>query len=109
MRILQPQKCLSLIAPLQLQRLLIETAQRFGMSGYTAVPATGSGHSGLQAGFLDSHTNVVLTILLSPEQLDALLPELDALMDSGYTMKVMVSDVSVLVPGPDHRKGSDAR
>lgn len=96
MRALQPHKCLSLIAPHHLQRLLIETAQRCGISGYTAVPATGAGHSGLQAGFLDSHTNVFLTLLITPTQLDALLPELDALMDAGYSMKVMVSDVSVL-------------
>lgn len=103
MRALQPQKCLSLIAPRHLQRLLIETAQRCGVSGYTAVPATGAGHSGLQAGFLDSNTNVVLTILLSPEQLEALLPEINALLDASYSIKVMVSDVSVLALTTEHQ------
>jgi len=60
MRALEQKKLLTLIAPHNLQRLLIDTAKRCGIGGYTAVHATGTGASGLQSGFLDSDSNVVI-------------------------------------------------
>ncbi|MCD8515156.1 MAG: hypothetical protein LRY31_03760 [Burkholderiaceae bacterium] len=103
MRALQPQKLLILIAPRNLQRLLIDTAKRCGIGGYTAVQATGAGDSGLQSGFLDCDSNVMIHIILSEAMLETLLPEIDELMDTGYPVKVMVSDVAVLPRKGSHR------
>lgn len=96
MRALEQKKLLTLIAPRNLQRLLIDTAKRCGIGGYTAVPATGEGAGGLQSGGLDSDSNVVIQIILSEARLQTLLPEIDVLMSAGYRVKAMVSDISIL-------------
>lgn len=96
MRALEQKKLLTLIAPRNLQRLVIDTAKRCGIGGYTSVPATGEGASGLQFGGLDSDSIVVIYIILSEARLLTLLPEIDVLMSAGYRVKAMVSDVSVL-------------
>ncbi|MEY6433296.1 hypothetical protein ABC977_12875 [Thioalkalicoccus limnaeus] len=96
MRALEQKKLLTLIAPHSLQRLLIDTAKRCGIGGYTAVPATGAGVGGLQSGGLGSDANVVIYIILSEARLLTLLPEIDELMRAGYRVKAMVSDISIL-------------
>lgn len=96
MRALEQKKLLTLIAARDLQRLVIDTARKCGIGGYTVVPATGAGTSGLQTGMLDSDSNVVIYIILSESRLMTVLAEIDRLMSAGYRVKALVSDVSIL-------------
>jgi len=96
MRTLEQKKLLTLITSRDLQRLVIDTARRCGVGGYTVVPASGAGASGVQTGILDSDSNVVIYIILSEPRLMTLLAEIDALMDAGYRVKALVSDIAIL-------------
>jgi hypothetical protein len=96
MRTLEPKKLLTLITSRDLQRLVIDTARRCGVGGYTVVPASGAGASGVQTGILDGDSNVVIYIILSEQRLMTLLPEIDALMSAGYRVKALVSDIAIL-------------
>lgn len=103
MRTLEPKKLLMLITSRELQRLVLETARGCGVGGYTVVPASGAGASGVQSGLLDSDSNVVIYIILSEQRLGQLLPEIDRLMDAGYRVKALVLDIAILP-----RKGGTA-
>lgn len=96
MRTLEHKKLLTLITSRDLQRLVIDTARRCGVGGYTVVPASGAGASGVQTGILDSDSNVVIYIILSEPRLMTLLAEIDGLMDAGYRVKALVSDIAIL-------------
>jgi hypothetical protein len=96
MRALEHKKMLMLIAPRDLQRLLVDTLRGVGIGGYTAVPASGAGTTGLQSGFLDSDSNVVIYVILSEERLLRALEQVDALMRAGYRIKALVQDIAML-------------
>ncbi|MCX7891365.1 MAG: hypothetical protein N2544_03205 [Burkholderiales bacterium] len=96
MRTLEPKKLLTLITSRDLQRLVLDTARRCGVGGYTIVPASGAGTSGVQTGILDGDSNVVIYIILSEPRLKTLLAEIDALMTAGYRVKALVSDIMIL-------------
>lgn len=96
MRTLEHKKLLTLITSRDLQRLVIDTASRCGVGGYTVVPASGAGAGGVQTGILDGDSNVVIYIILSEQRLMTLLAEIDRLMDAGYRVKALVSDIAIL-------------
>lgn len=96
MRALEHKKLLTLITSRELQRLVLDTARRCGVGGYTIVPASGAGASGVQTGILDSDSNVVIYIILSEPRLLNLLAEIERLMDAGYRVKALVSDIAML-------------
>lgn len=100
MRALEHKKLFTLIASRDLQRLLVDTLRGVGIGGYTVVPASGAGTTGLQAGFLDSDSNVVIYVILSEERLLRALEHVDALMRAGYRVKALVQDVSILPRKP---------
>jgi hypothetical protein len=103
MRTLEPKKLLMLITSRELQRLVLDTARDCGVGGYTITPASGAGASGVQSGMLDGDSNVVIHIILSEARLMRLLAEIDRLMDAGYRVKALVSDIAILP-----RKGSSS-
>lgn len=96
MRALEHKKLLTLITSRELQRLVLDTARRCGVGGYTVVPASGAGTSGVQTGILDGDSNVLIYIILSEPRLMNLLAEIEKLMDAGYRVKALVSDIAML-------------
>lgn len=100
MRPLEHKKLLTLIAPREFQRLLIETLKKREIGGYTVVPATGAGASGLRSGLLSSDSNVLIYVIISEARLQLVLEDLDALMRGGYRLKALVSDIAILPRKP---------
>lgn len=100
MRPLEQKKLLTLIAPRELQRLAIETLHGCGIGGYTVVPATGAGTTGLQSGFLDCDSNVLIYVIMSEERLMRVLEAIDRLMSAGYRIKALVTDIALLPRKP---------
>jgi len=105
MRPLEHKKLLTLIAPREFQRLLVDTLQRREVGGYTIVPATGAGAFGVRAGLLDGDSSIVIYVILSEPRLLAVLEDIDALMRNGYRLKALVQDIGILPrkplpPGP---------
>jgi len=96
MRPLENKKMLTLIAPQDLQRLVVDSLREVDIGGYTAMPATGSGATGLQTGILDRDTNVVIHVILSEERLTRALEQMDRLMNAGYRIKALVQDIAIL-------------
>ncbi|WP_424894631.1 P-II family nitrogen regulator [Tepidimonas sp. HKU79] len=100
MRPLEHKKLLTLITSGDLQRLVVETLRGCGVGGYTVVPATGAGSNGLQMGFFDCDSNVVIYVIMSEERLQRTLEEIDRLMRGGYRIKALVSDIAILPRKP---------
>jgi nitrogen regulatory protein PII len=96
MRALEQKKLLTIIAPSELQRLVLETLGRRGIGGYTVVPATGAGASGMRSGMLFSDSNVVIYIIMSAHRLENVLEDIDDMMQRGYRIKAMIQDISLL-------------
>ncbi|MEW6153402.1 MAG: transcriptional regulator [Actinomycetota bacterium] len=100
MRPLEHKKLLMVIAPSELQALVVKTARHRGVGGYTIVPATGAGESGLRSGMLNSDSNVVIYIIMSESRLLKVLEDLDALMSVGHRLKALVSDIAIMPRKP---------
>lgn len=93
---LEDKKLLTIIAPSELQELVLQTVRRCGVGGYTMVPATGSGASGLRTGAFASDTNTLIYIIMSEPRLVDVLENLEGLMRMGYRLKALVSDIAIL-------------
>jgi len=100
MRPLEHKKLLTLIAPREFQRLLVDTLQKREVGGYTIVPATGAGASGVRSGLLASDSNVLIYVIISEARLQLVLEDLDELMRGGYRLKALVSDIAILPRKP---------
>lgn len=100
MRPLEQKKLLTVIAPRELEKLIIEAAKRRGVGGYTVVQASGLGASGIQSGMLDVDSNILLYIILSEARLVTVLEDLDDLIRRGHRLKAIVSDISILPRKP---------
>jgi PII-like signaling protein len=106
MRALETKKLLTIIAPVELQRLIVETLNGRGIGGYTVVPATGAGTTGLRLGMLVSDSNVVIYVIMSEARLARVLEDIDAMMRGGYRLKALVQDIQIL---PRKGAGSEPR
>lgn len=100
MRSLEPRKLLTVIAPREFQRFVLESLASSGISGYTVLQATGAGSTGIRSGMLAADANVLVEVILPEERLAAVLQSLDELIDAGYRVKAFVSDIALL---PDRR------
>ncbi|MDW8443484.1 MAG: hypothetical protein RML45_03610 [Acetobacteraceae bacterium] len=96
MRPLENKKLLTLIAPVELQRLLIDTLKRREIGGYTLVPCTGAGTTGLRSGMLGVDSNVLIYVIMSEARLQRVLQDIDALMRGGYRVKAIVQDIAIM-------------
>jgi hypothetical protein len=101
MRPLEHKKLLTLIAPHEFQRLLVDTLRKREVGGYTIVEATGAGASGVRSGGpLACDSNVLIYVIISEGRLQLVLEDLDALMRGGYRFKAMFSDITILPRKP---------
>jgi len=96
MRPLETKKLLTLIAPIELQRMLIDTLKRREIGGYTLVPCTGAGTTGLRSGMLGVDSNVLIYVIMSEQRLQRVLEDIDTLMRSGYRVKAIVQDIAIM-------------
>jgi nitrogen regulatory protein PII len=96
MRPIEHKKLLTLIAPEELVRMIVEALKARGVGGYTMVPATGAGASGMRSGMLAGDSSVVIYVILSEARLMTVLEDIDAMMRRGYRVKALIQDISIL-------------
>ena len=96
MRRLQPKKLLTIITSRAFEKMIIEALRKRGVGGYTVVNASGAGASGIQSGMLDSDSNILIYVVLSEARMESVLDDLDDMMQRGYRIKVIVTDISLL-------------
>lgn len=96
MRSLEQKKLLTLITSKQLEEMILKRLTPHGIGGYTVVTGHGAGATGIQSGMLDIDTNILIYIILSETRLERVLPEIDRMMDKGYRVKALVTDISIL-------------
>lgn len=96
MKRLEHKKMLTIITARDLEKMVLNTARKHEVGGYTVVPASGAGASGIQSGMLDIDSNILIYIILSEQRLIRLLDELEGLMARGYRLKAIVTDISIL-------------
>lgn len=96
MRQVEEKKLLTIIAPGELQRMIVETLKERGIGGYTVVNATGAGTSGLRSGMLAGDTSVIIYIIMSEARLEGVLEDIDLMMSRGYRLKAFYHDISIL-------------
>lgn len=93
-----PEKLVTIITSDVLEETLIKKIRKRGASGYTIVRARGAGSWGEQTGMLSVDTNMMIKVVMPPENLPRLLDSLERLMKSGHHLTVFVADVGVLGP-----------
>lgn len=96
MRRLEQKKLLTIITSRALEKMIIEAVRRRGVGGYTVVNASGAGASGIQSGMLDGDSNILIHIILSEARLITVLDDLEDMMNRGYRIKAIVTDISIL-------------
>jgi len=106
MRQIEQKKLLTIIAPGELQRMVVEKLKKRGIGGYTVVSATGAGASGLRSGMMISDSSVIIYIIMSQERLESVLKDMDMFMSRGYRVKAFFQDISILPRKPS--KSGDA-
>jgi len=100
MRPLEHKKLLTIIAPREFRRLLVDTLRKREVGGYTVVNATGAGTTGLRSGLLGADANVLIYVIVSAGRLEGVLEDLDELMRGGYRLKALISDLALLPRKP---------
>lgn len=100
MRQVEQKKLLTVIAPGELQRTVIEKLKKRGIGGYTIVSATGAGASGLKSGMVISDTSVMIYIIMSEPRLETVLKDIDMFMSRGYRVKAYYQDINILPRKP---------
>ena len=96
MRRLEQKKLLTIITSRAFEKMIIEALRRRGVGGYTVVNASGAGATGIQSGMLDSDSNILIYIVLSEARLITVLDDLEDMMNRGYRIKAVVTDISIL-------------
>ncbi|MCS6853766.1 MAG: hypothetical protein NZ523_03260, partial [Elioraea sp.] len=74
----------------------IDTLKRREIGGYTLVPCTGAGTTGLRSGMLGVDSNVLIYVIMSEARLQRVLQDIDALMRGGYRVKAIVQDIAIM-------------
>jgi len=100
MRSLEKKKLLTLITSNQLEEMILKRLAQYEIGGYTVVRAHGAGASGIQSGMLDIDANILVYIIMSEQRLERVLAEIDKMMDKGYRVKALVSDIDILPRKP---------
>ena len=96
MRSLETKKLLTIITSNQLEEMILKRLTLHGIGGYTVVRAHGAGASGIQSGMLDIDANILIYIIMSEPRLERVLVEIDKMMDKGYRLKALVTDIDIL-------------
>jgi PII-like signaling protein len=100
MRSLETKKLLTLIASNQLEEMILKQMTQHDIGGYTVVRAHGAGASGIQSGMLDFDANILVYIIMSEARLERVLVDIDKMMDKGYRIKALVTDIDILPRKP---------
>ena len=96
MKRLEQKKMLTIITSRAFEKIIIQALRGRGVGGYTVVNASGAGASGIQSGMLDSDSNILIYIVLSEARLITVLDDLEDMMNRGYRIKAVVTDISIL-------------
>lgn len=100
MRPLEQKKLLTIIAAQELEETIIRKARSRGIGGYTVVQARGAGLYGIQTGMLGIDSNILIYVILSEERLQAVLEDVEEMMNQGHRLKAVVTDIAVLPRKP---------
>jgi nitrogen regulatory protein PII len=90
------QKMFQIITNASFEKKIKNTLKELGISGYTAFDVRGDGDTGFQGGHIEGDTNVLLMVLLSKDQSEALMSTLDSYIKKGYHIMVFSVDAEVL-------------
>ena len=96
MKRLEQKKMLTIITSRAFEKIIIQALRGRGVGGYTVVNASGAGASGIQSGMLDSDSNILIYVVLSEARMEFVFDDLDDMMQRGYRIKVIVTDISLL-------------
>ena len=96
MKRLEQKKMLTIITSRAFEKIIIQALRGRGVGGYTVVNASGAGASGIQSGMLDSDSNILIYVVLSEARMESVFDDLDDMMQRGYRIKVIVTDISLL-------------
>ena len=96
MKRLEQKKMLTIITSRAFEKIIIQALRGRGVGGYTVVSASGAGASGIQSGMLDSDSNILIYVVLSEARMESVFDDLDDMMQRGYRIKVIVTDISLL-------------
>ena len=96
MRRLEQKKLLTIITSRAFEKIIIQALRGRDVGGYTVVNASGAGASGIQSGMLDSDSNILIYVVLSEARMEFVFDDLEDMMQRGYRIKVIVSDISLL-------------
>lgn len=100
MRSLEQKKLLTIITSNQLEEMILKQLAKHEIGGYTVVRAHGAGASGIQSGMLDIDANILIYIIMSEQRLERVLVDIDRMMDKGYRLKALVTDIDILPRKP---------
>lgn len=92
----EPGKQIHVVANGERERRLIETAQKYGASGYTVWDARGGGRTGDHTGTLDADRNIYFVMVVTEENLEQMLAALERMMGRGHRLAVWVTEARVL-------------
>lgn len=96
---------INVVANAERERRLIETAGKYGATGYTVWDARGGGRSGVHTATLDSDRNIYFVMVVDKEHADELLAALDRMMGRGHRITVWVTEARILPRPEQYRSG----
>lgn len=95
---LYPEKLLSIITNYTMEERLVNMFRKYGVSGFTILPARGEGSSGLPSDMTGFDANILVKVIVPAERMDALLESIERKLRKGYHLTVFITDVQVITP-----------
>lgn len=92
----EPGKQVNIVANAEREQRLIETAWKYGATGYTVWDARGGGRTGVHTGTLDVDRNIYFVMFVRDENVEEMLAALDRMMGRGHRITVWVTDAQLL-------------
>lgn len=92
----EPGVQINVVANAEREVRLIETANKYGASGYTVWDVRGGGRSGSHTGTLDADRNIFFIMVIDKDHADDMLAALERMMGRGHHLTVWVTDAQTL-------------
>lgn len=95
---LYPEKLLSIITNDSMEARMVSMFRKYGVSGYTIMPARGEGSSGLPSDMTGFDANILVQVIVPVERMEVLLESIERKIRKGYHLTVFIADVQVITP-----------
>jgi hypothetical protein len=94
----------NVVASTPLESALAQLARNHRVAGYTVLDARGYGNTGPQSGALLSDSNIYFMLLVSNEQAEDVLADIQKMIESGHQLIAFVTRTEVLRDGKFSRR-----